>query len=81
MLVRYLPCTVICASSLLACAHATPPHLNTPPTSTSPSTAGYLTIAPDVSVSRSAAAYEAKQEALDPNANVMAEILAIPPGR
>ena len=42
--------------------------------------AGYLTIAPDVSVSRTAREYEAKQESLDPNADVMAEILAVPPG-
>ena len=64
---------------LLACGHAASPRVASPPLH--PQATGYLTIAPDVSVSRSAREYEAKQETLDPNADVMAEILAIPPGR
>jgi len=38
-------------------------------------------VVPNVSVSRTAEEAELKQAALDPNADVMAEILAIPPGR
>jgi hypothetical protein len=64
---------------LLACGHAASPSVASPPVH--PQAAGYLTIAPEVSVSRTASEYEAKQETLDPNADVMAEILAIPPGR
>jgi glucose/arabinose dehydrogenase len=40
----------------------------------------YVTITPHVSVSRSAEEMEQPRAALDPNADVMAEILAIPPG-
>jgi hypothetical protein len=70
---------VVSASLLLACGHAAAPRVPSPPPG--PKASGYLTISPDVSVSRSAREYEAKQETLDPNADVMAEILAIPPGR
>jgi hypothetical protein len=79
MLLRRSLCAVISVSSLLACGHATAPRAASSPRTSPPS--GYLTIAPDVSVSRSARAYEAKQETVDPEADVMAEILAIPPGR
>jgi len=40
-----------------------------------------VTIAPDVSVSRNAEPTPLRQAALDEHADVMAEILAIPPGR
>jgi hypothetical protein len=79
MLLRRLPCALICSSLLLACGQAAAPRSASAPVG--PAAPGYLTIAPDVSVSRTARPYEAKQEALDPNADVMAEILAIPPGR
>jgi hypothetical protein len=71
-------CVVVSASSLLACGHAAAPRVSSP--SADPKANDYLTIAPEVSVSRSAREYQAKQESLDPNADVMAEILAIPPG-
>jgi hypothetical protein len=79
MLLRRLACTVVSSSLLLACGHAAAPRAASTPLQ--PQAAGYLTIAPEVSVSRTASEYEAKQETLDPNADVMAEILAIPPGR
>jgi hypothetical protein len=41
----------------------------------------YVTIAPEVSVSKTAEQAQLKQAALDPDEDVMAEILAIPPGR
>lgn len=44
-------------------------------------TPGYVTITPDVSVSRNAQPTQLKQAALDPHADVMAEILALPAGR
>jgi len=79
MLLRRLLYAVVSAWLSVACGHAASPRSSSTPRDLKP--AAYLTIAPDVSVSRTAAAYEAKQEALDPNADVMAEILAIPPGR
>jgi hypothetical protein len=45
-----------------------------------PLTPDYVTIVPDVSVSRTAQPAEPRQSALDEHADVMAEILAIPPG-
>ena len=78
MSLRRLSCAVASASALLACGHSATPHVAAPPLD--PKSTGYLTIAPEVSVSRSAREYEAKQETLDPDADVMAEILAIPPG-
>ncbi|HYQ16531.1 MAG TPA: hypothetical protein VEQ58_12260 [Polyangiaceae bacterium] len=44
-------------------------------------TPDYVTIQPDVSVSRTAQPAELRQATLDEHADVMAEILAIPPGR
>ena len=41
----------------------------------------YVVIQAEVSLSRTAQPAEQRQAALDPNADVMAEILAIPPGR
>jgi hypothetical protein len=69
------------ASLALACSHtavppaaprAAPPRLEDD---------AYVTIHADVSVSASAREAELKSASLDPGADVMAEILAIPPGR
>lgn len=72
--------TRVAAASLLlscaACGRASPD--SAPPRT--PLASDYLTIQPDVSVSRSAQPAEEKHAAIDPNADVMAEILAIPPG-
>lgn len=65
------------AFSLLACSHQ-PPTAKAPPT---PLATEYRTIAPDVSVSRNAQAAPDQQASVDPNSDVMAEILAIPAGR
>ncbi|MDF3070679.1 MAG: hypothetical protein K0R38_6280 [Polyangiaceae bacterium] len=63
------------ASLLFACSSSTtsapPPRLD----------AGYLVIEPEVSVSRNAQPAIAKNVAVDEQSDVMAEILAIPPGR
>jgi hypothetical protein len=80
MLLARLPCAVITASLLLACGHSAAPPVSVPSPPPSPPAAAYLVIAPDVSVSRTAAEYQAKQESVDANSDVMAEILAIPPG-
>ncbi|RYZ04001.1 MAG: hypothetical protein EOO73_25435 [Myxococcales bacterium] len=65
----------IAASLAFACTPATtaapPPRLE----------AGYLVVKPDVSVSRNAQPAIAKNVAVDEHSDVMAEILAIPPGR
>jgi hypothetical protein len=78
MLVGQVTRTVLAASLLLACSHSAPPPAAANNVSLD---ANYLTVYPDVSVSRSAQEAELKQAAVDPNADVMAEILAIPPGR
>lgn len=73
MLTR-LAASAIAASLLFACA----------PAATSaqrPLETGYLVIKPDVSVSRNARPAIAKNVAVDERSDVMAEILAIPPGR
>jgi hypothetical protein len=46
-----------------------------------PRTSDYVTVLPNVSVSRTAEETQQKEARLDPNADVMGEILAIPPGR
>lgn len=57
---------------------AAPPAVSVrPPVATSE----YVTIQPDVSVSRNAQPAELKQASLDPQADVMAEILSLPAGR
>jgi len=64
---------------IFGCASAPPPPRTAAPAQlVDPS---YITIQADVSLSRTAQPAEQKQAALDPNADVMAEILAIPPGR
>jgi hypothetical protein len=69
----------VAAACLLAgCSSVTPP---TVPAAPRPLTNEYVTIAPDVSVSRTAQPAELEQATLDEHADVMAEILAIPPGR
>jgi hypothetical protein len=55
-----------------------PPHAPKPPPAI---TSDYRVIKPDVSVSRTALNVEPVEPSLDPQADVMAEILAIPPGR
>ena len=79
MLLRRLAPLALTCNLLLACAHAPPPALQAPAPQPSP----YLTIEPEVSVSATARPVDEKQASadLDPNADVMAEILAIPPGR
>jgi hypothetical protein len=64
---------------LLGCSRAAAPAPATPraPVATSE----YVTIRPDVSVSRNAEPAELEQASLDPHADVMAEILALPAGR
>ena len=73
---RALP--IIPASLLLACSHSVPAR---PPAPTTPIAADYRTIQPEVSLSRTAQEAHLKEVSVDPNADVMAEILAIPPGR
>jgi hypothetical protein len=63
------------ASSALACSHGRPPAAPTQLEAEQ-----YVIIQPDVSVSATAREAEQKTAALDPNADVMAEIMAIPPG-
>jgi hypothetical protein len=68
----------IAVGLLLGCSRAAPPPAALPPPVVTPE---YVTIAPDVSVSRNAEPASPKQATLDERADVMAEILAIPPGR
>jgi hypothetical protein len=82
MLLRRLVTPALFASLALACSS----HLSPPPrAAVAPAPAqaepAYVTIQPDVSVSETARETELKSAALDPGADVMAEILAIPPGR
>jgi hypothetical protein len=65
--------SAIVASLLFACASAT--------SAPRPLESGYLVIKPDVSVSRNAQPAIAKNAAVDERSDVMAEILAIPPGQ
>jgi len=61
-------------------AAAPPPRIE-PPEPSAPVASDYVTINPEVSVSRSAEPFEPTQPELDAQADVMAEILALPPGR
>jgi hypothetical protein len=63
---------------LLGCASVPPPPPAVQAKQTEPH---YTIIQADVSLSRTAQPAQEKQAALDPNTDVMAEILAIPPGR
>jgi hypothetical protein len=69
---------VAVACLLFGCSSATAPKAAAAP---KPFTPEYVTIAPDVSLSRTAQPAEIKPVQLDEHADVMAEILAIPPGR
>jgi hypothetical protein len=62
---------------LFGCAHGTTARA----AKLAPRTSDYVTVLPSVSVSRTAEEAEQKEARLDPNADVMGEILAIPPGR
>jgi len=62
---------------LLGCARAPTARVST---AAAPPSLGYLTIRPDVSVSRNALPYEEPPTAIDPNADLMAQILAVPSG-
>lgn len=73
-----LSSSAISTSLLLGCASAPPPR---PPVQAKQVEPNYVIIQAEVSLSRTAQPAEEKQAALDPNADVMAEILAIPPGR
>jgi hypothetical protein len=61
---------------LVACSHPTLASRQAVPAATT----GYVTLLPDVSVSRNAQPAQPTAPARDPRADVMAEILAIPPG-
>ena len=71
--------SALSTSLLLGCATAPPPPRT--PVQAKLAEPSYVIIQADVSLSRTAQPAEEKQAALDPNADVMAEILAIPPGR
>ena len=78
MLLSHLARPLIPASLLLACNHSVP----VPATAAKPMLSSeYRTIQPNVSVWPPEAAADVQPPAVDPNADVMAEILAIPPGR
>jgi hypothetical protein len=81
MLLSRLTILGIPTSLLLACTHAPLPAAH--PAAPRAPDSDYVVIVPDVSVSataREANEAETKQASVDPNADVMAEILAIPPG-
>jgi hypothetical protein len=63
---------------LLGCSRAAAPPARAKPPAITPE---YVTITPDVSVSRNAQPVELEQAKLDEHADVMAEILALPAGR
>lgn len=79
MLSPRLVAPALLASLELACAHTRPAAVPAAPAAADEE-APYVTITPHVSVSRQAEEVEQERAALDPNADVMAEILAIPPG-
>jgi hypothetical protein len=70
--------SAISTSLLLGCASTPPARLPVEAKQVEPN---YVIIQAEVSLSRTAQPAEEKQAALDPNSDVMAEILAIPPGR
>lgn len=74
-----LSSSAISTSLILGCASAPPPPRT--PVQAQLVEPSYVTIQAEVSLSRTAQPAEEKQASLDPNADVMAEILAIPPGR
>jgi hypothetical protein len=80
MLLSRLACSAPLASLALACAHSPAPAPVSHPVRATTAEESYVTIVPHVSVSRDADDTPQERAALDPNADVMAEILAIPPG-
>ena len=78
MLLGRLSSSAISTSLLLGCASTPQPR---PAVQAKQAEPHYMIIQAEVSLSRTAQPVEEKQAALEPNANVMAEILAIPPGR
>jgi hypothetical protein len=78
MLLGRLSSSALSTSLLLGCASTPPPR---PAAHAKQAEPQYVIIQAEVSLSRTAQPAEEKQAALDPNADVMAEILAIPPGR
>lgn len=78
MLLRHLNLLVIAAFSTLACTHSPSAPPKVPATA---ATSDYRTIEPEVSLSLTAQDADLKQASVDPDDDVMAEILAIPPGR
>lgn len=80
MLLGRLSFTALSTSLLLGCASAPPPR---PATQANVKAVDphYVVIQAEVSLSRTAQPADERHAALDPNADVMAEILAIPPGR
>jgi hypothetical protein len=77
MLLRQPLQPLLSALLLLGCARAPATQVST---AAAPKSLDYFTIEPDVSVSRNALPYEEPRTTIDPNADVMAEILALPPG-
>jgi hypothetical protein len=78
MLLGRLISSALGTSLLLGCASAPPPPPAVQAKQTEPH---YTIIQAEVSLSRTAQPAQERQAALDPNTDVMAEILAIPPGR
>jgi hypothetical protein len=79
MLLGRLSSSALSTSLLLGCA-STPPPLR-PAAQAKSIEPHYIIIQAEVSLSRTAEPAEERHAALDPKADVMAEILAIPPGR
>lgn len=79
MLPPRLVTPALLASLALACTNTRPPVAAARAVEARPD-AGYVTIVPHVTVSRNADETQQPRAALDPSADVMAEILAIPPG-
>jgi hypothetical protein len=72
--------SAVSASLLFACGHAAPsPPARAP--APPPLLESYRVIEPEVSLSRTAQAAVPREPAPGPDADVMAEILSIPPGR
>lgn len=68
------------SSSLILFGCSQTPAARAPSLATRPAASDYVTVAPSVSVSKTAEEAPQKQASLAPNEDVMAEILAIPPG-
>jgi hypothetical protein len=71
---------ILTASLLFACGGPHPPHAPKPPNPAAESD-GYVTIRPEVTVSAVPKMHPVEPAKVDENEDVMASILAIPPGR